>query len=92
MIELTKIKFPWVFWIRFEKRQWFSKLWKSRGANFMDIQIFNIHISIGMPWKKMYMNSNMRDYRSLKHMKHTNSVNRNKGIQIGNYDKVKHLI
>ena len=45
-------RYPWVFWIRFEKRDWFCNFWKSRGSNCLDIQIFKLHISIGMPWHK----------------------------------------
>jgi hypothetical protein len=45
-------RYPWVFWIRFEKRDWFCNFWKSRGSNCLDIHIFKLHISIGMPWHK----------------------------------------
>lgn len=47
------IKYPWVFWIRFEKRKWFTHFWKMRGGNSMDIQFFNIHVSIGLPWHQV---------------------------------------
>jgi len=76
-----------VFWITFEKRQWFSKLWKTRGANFMNIQIFGLMISIGLPWKNVYINVHNRDYRTLKHLKTTNDANLAKGILIGSYKK-----
>lgn len=44
--------YPWVFWITFSKRNWFKKIWWSRGSNFLDIQFYKIRISIGMPWHK----------------------------------------
>lgn len=45
-------KIDWVFWIVIEKREWFTNFWKSRGANAIDIQIYNYRIGIGLPWHK----------------------------------------
>ena len=47
-------KTPFVFWVHIEKREWFSRFWKSRSANCLDMQFFKWHISIGMPWLKNY--------------------------------------
>jgi hypothetical protein len=45
-------KVDWIFWVSIEKREWFKNFWKSRGSNCVDIQIYNYHISIGLPWHK----------------------------------------
>jgi hypothetical protein len=47
-----KNRIDWVFWVQVEKKDWFKKLWKSRGANNLNIHFYGYHISIGMPWLK----------------------------------------
>lgn len=44
-------KIDWVFWIEIKRRHWFKNFWTTRGANFYEIQIFGLRISIGMPWE-----------------------------------------
>ena len=47
----SKKKIDWVFWLTVQKREgWFTKFWKSRGSNAMEIQIYDYRISIGLPW------------------------------------------
>lgn len=55
-------KVKWVFWISFEKRNWFNNIWHTRGSNYLDIQLFKIRVSIGMPWLKRVVESKIRDY------------------------------
>lgn len=66
--------YPWVFWLRFEKRDWFTNFWKSRGANCLDIQIYKLHISIGMPWHTEVLRKAEVNYplEGLDHCKKTN--------------------
>ncbi len=46
----------WVFWIDISiRKEWFTKFWKTRGANFLEIQFFNLRIGIGMPWLNTYL-------------------------------------
>jgi hypothetical protein len=46
----------WVFWINISiRKKWFRKLWKTRGANFLDIQFFCFYVTIGMPWLNTYL-------------------------------------
>lgn len=52
----VNLKFPWVFFIRIEKRKWFKKVWISRCSNSMDIQFFGIHILTGLPWLNNVLN------------------------------------
>lgn len=47
---------PWVFWFTVEFRpKWFKMFWKTRGANFTEIQFLYWKISIGMPWLNSYL-------------------------------------
>ena len=66
-----KSKTDWVFWIQIEKRDWFKKLWKSRGANNLNIHFYGYHISIGMPWLKHVVES-----AGISHIKAANKANR----------------
>jgi len=90
MNEIIKF-FPWVFWIRFEKREWFSNFWKARGSNCLDIQIFKIHVSIGMPWHKEALRYASED--TLNGYKPLISANKTftkwYHIHIGSYDKIR---
>jgi hypothetical protein len=69
-------KIDWVFWITVEKRDWFTNFWKLRGSNCLNIQIYNYHIGIGLPWHKE-VNHPME---GVKYMLRTNEENR-KGIE-----------
>ncbi len=68
--------YPWVFWVRFEKRNWFCNFWKSRGSNCLDIQIFKLRISIGMPWHKEVLRKASVNYpmEGLNHCRKTNET------------------
>lgn len=44
-------KIDWVFWIEIKRRHWFKLFWTTRGANFFEMQVFGLKISIGMPWE-----------------------------------------
>lgn len=44
----------WVFWFNVQiRKDWFSFWWKTRGSNFMEIQVWIFKISIGLPWSKI---------------------------------------
>lgn len=60
----------WVFWIQIEKRDWFKRFWKSRGANSLTVHFFKWHISIGMPWLQNAVNES-----SLESINETNRMN-----------------
>lgn len=49
-------KYPWVFYISVRKRSWFKNFYKSRGANYIEFQIFKFVITIGMPWNSQNIN------------------------------------
>lgn len=65
----------WVFWINFSFRKWFKFYWTTRGANFKEIQIWRLRISIGRPWLDCYVKSQHRDYSSTKYITQTNKDN-----------------
>lgn len=67
----------WIFWIEINRRSWFKKLWSTRGANFIDIQIFGYLLSIGLPWKKCVIDGYKRDYtnKAESHIKQVNQQN-----------------
>jgi hypothetical protein len=67
--------FPWVFWVTVERRKWFKMFWKSRGANFLNLQIFCFYISIGMPWKKSVLKKAEINY-PLKGLNHFLEINK----------------
>jgi hypothetical protein len=68
--------FPWVFWIHIKRRpQWFSYWWKTRGANYIEFQVWIFRISIGMPWLKYVLEGQLRDYKTLRFAKETNDGN-----------------
>ena len=68
--------YPWVFWITIRWRpEWFSFYWTIRGANFRDVQLWKLHISIGRPWLQVLMDSHQRDYGSAKDIHETNKGN-----------------
>jgi len=62
MTKNKKIKYPWVFWVRFKKRKWYKKFWYGRGANYFEIQFFNILLSIGMPWHQNVLKSSQDNH------------------------------
>lgn len=70
------INYPWVFYVRVKRRKWFTNFWKSRGSNYLDLQFFNIHISIGMPWHKSVLENIEHNYPmdGLNHCKKTNDT------------------
>ena len=81
--------YPWVFWIRFETRDWFTNFWKSRGSNCLDIQIYKLHISIGMPWHQEVLKKQKENYplQGLNHCKEANeSFTKWYHFHIGSYD------
>lgn len=68
--------YPWVFWIAIRWRpKWFKFYWKTRGANYIDIQWWKFHISIGRPWLKTVVDAHSRDYGSAKYVHDTNKQN-----------------
>ena len=84
-------RYPWVFWLRFEKRDWFSNFWKSRGANFLEIQIFKLCISIGLPWNKEVLKQVDVNYplEGLNHLRKTNETfNKWYHFHIGSYKSI----
>jgi hypothetical protein len=86
-----KIYYPWVFWLSFERRKWFKRFWKSRGANSLDIQFFNLHISVGMPWNQHVLRGAVANYplEGLDHFRKTNETfTKWHHIHIGSYNSV----
>jgi hypothetical protein len=82
------IGFPWIFWLDIRiRKDWFSYWWKSRGSNCINFQVWIFDISIGRPWKKNALLSNVRDYNSLDSAKNTNNSNLKApfAFQIGSY-------
>jgi hypothetical protein len=49
-IIMKTAKVDWVFWVNVSFRKWFKPFWTTRGANFRDIQLPFVCISIGLPW------------------------------------------
>lgn len=75
-MEKKNRKVGWVFWIKIEYRKnWFSFFWKTRGANYIEFQIWVFKISIGLPWKKRVVNGYTRVNKHLKIIKDTNENN-----------------
>ena len=69
----------WVFWIQIQKREgFFKRFWKSRGSNGLDIQIYNWHISIGLPWLKEVVDKADANYplEGINHFYKINESNR----------------
>ena len=65
---MKKEKIPWVFWVSIKKRDWFCNFWVNRYSNSICIQIYKIHISIGMPWHKKvveYYKEKFNDFNSI---------------------------
>jgi len=71
-------RIDWVFWVQIEKRDWFKKIWKSRGSNSLNIQFFKWYISIGMPWLKEIVDKADVNYPlgGINHFHKVNEVNR----------------
>jgi hypothetical protein len=69
-------KFPWVIWFKVSiRRKWFSYWWKTRGANFLELQVWIFKISIGMPWAADAVHRFRKDYGSHDHIRETNRCN-----------------
>ena len=85
------IKYPWVFSFRIKiRRDWFSYWWKTRGANFVEFQVWIFNITIGRPWHenpRIYYN----EQKQLEHMKKTNEANLKAKFTflVGSYDKAE---
>lgn len=80
--------FPWILHLKVEVRKdWFSKLWKTRGANYLELQVWIFKITIGMPWIKDVLADYLANYKSLDIPKATNNsfLAHSPSIQIGNY-------
>ena len=80
-------KIGWVFYITIRKREWFKKFWKTRGANFMEIQIYNYCISLGLPWLKLVVDKAETNYplKGINHFIETNETfNKWYHFRIGN--------
>jgi hypothetical protein len=89
-----KIYYPWVFWINVEKREWFKRFWKSRGANSLHIQFFSLHISLGMPWNQQVLRSAVVNYplEGFDNFKKTNATfTKWNHIHIGSYNDIRNL-
>jgi hypothetical protein len=71
---MKRAKTAWVFWIQIEKRDWFKPVWRSRGANSLNIHFYGYHISIGMPWLQTAVDAYERDGST--GVETTNQVNR----------------
>lgn len=68
--------YPWVFWFQVSYRpKWFSYNWRTRGANFIEVQLWVFKISIGRPWLKSPVDAHVRDYGSAKYVHNTNQDN-----------------
>ena len=83
-----KIKFPWVLWFSISKRkQWFSYWWRTRGANYVEFQVWIFRITIGMPWINDVLLQHIKDYGDLRNAKKTNKLNLHSwfSFQIGKY-------
>lgn len=64
----------WVFWLQIERRDWFRKVWKSRGSNNLNIHFYGYHISIGLPWLKDVIEYHEREGSN--EIERTNLMNR----------------
>lgn len=74
-MKLKTAKVQWVFWINISFRKWFKFYWTTRGANYKEIQIWLIRISIGRPWLDCYVGSQYRDYKTTRYITETNKGN-----------------
>jgi len=73
---MKKLNHPFVFWLKISIRKtWFSYWWKTRGANFLEFQVWIFRISIGMPWYQGYLDSVKKDYGSLNTIEESNKGN-----------------
>lgn len=69
-------KLPWVFWISIRiRRKWFSYWWKTRGANFIEFQVWIFKITIGRPWHKDAVHRFRKDYGTHNHIREVNRDN-----------------
>jgi hypothetical protein len=71
----NKYIYPWVFWIRFSIcSRMSSAFWYSRGANVIDIQLYKLRMSIGLPWLQTVLSyyANNSINKSFEHLKTTN--------------------
>jgi dTDP-4-dehydrorhamnose 3,5-epimerase-like enzyme len=86
--------YPWVFWVRVEKRDWFAKFYKSRESNALDLQFFNWHISLGRPWHQEVLKKAEVIF-PMDGLDHCRKVNETftkwYHFKIGDYNKVKIL-
>ena len=79
----NKMKKPsWVFWLNISiRKHWFSKWWKSRGANSIDIQVWIFHINIGLPWHKNVLRYELEMFGNYDNLEKTNRINKLKKLQ-----------
>lgn len=73
---MNNSKLPWVFWLNISiRRDWFKRFWKTRGANFLEMQAWIFKISIGMPWLQGPVSSTRKNYGSYDYIRKTNLDN-----------------
>lgn len=82
-------QFPYIFWINISiRKNWFSLFWKSRGANFIEIQFLIFKINIGCSWGKNILKYYTDNCESLSLLKKSNEMNLKAPLsfQVGSYD------
>jgi hypothetical protein len=68
--------YPWVFWITIRYRpRWFKRFWESRGANYVEYQLWVFQVIIGRPWLRGPVESHQRDFGSAKYVHNCNKEN-----------------
>ena len=83
-------KYPWVLWLVVRREKIISKnFWYVRMANCMEIQIFDLCVSIGLPWIPHVLEGKIRDYSNLDTAMETNTANiiQKFSFPIGSYTK-----
>jgi len=80
--------YPWVLRLSISiRKDWFSYWWKTRGSNYLEMQIWIFRINIGMPWLPYVLEGKIRDYGSLDDARRTNDsfIKNGIGVLIGKY-------
>ena len=66
----------WCFYIRFERRKWFSNLWWRREGNQFTLQVFNLMLGVGLPYHWRLVECHLRDYKTVEFLDRDTALNR----------------
>ncbi len=94
MNKLNEVNVPYAFRINIERRKWFKRFHKTRGANFLDIYILGFKVGIGMPWLNVQKSCKQDGYNKAitSFQKTTNTFKGSPFLTIGKFKFGKTLI